>query len=304
MLNVIKIVMQIVLIVFNTSLNASSVLWSTGPIENNGNVMLSKGELYLFPDMYRFELNPFTRYGGYLQVAYQYTDTWQVQLEPRYNYNTNALGSAQGWSALPILIGYQLTREHPDSYLPAIKLNIRQTFPTSRYDNFDPRKQLLEKTGSAFYQTAFLINTQRLSMPIPDHLLKHYLTVEYGYRPSKHITGFNNYGGGFGTNGTMSANQRVTINSSYEFQLTQNWVALFQWDYNYKQSSSFDGVVGVNADGSPARVYKARLSQWSLFPVLEYNFNQYVGLAAGYWFSLNQRDEKFHAIQIALNYVC
>lgn len=277
--------------------------WFTGPIENNFNVMLEPEQLYIFPDIYRDKFNPFTSYGGYLQLAYQYTETWQLQLIPRYNYNTNVRGSSHDWGNLPILLGYQLTRQQSGSRLPAIKLNIKQTFPTSRYENFNPRKGILERTGSAFYETAFLINTQYLSMPFPGHYMKRYITIEYDYRPRKHITGFNAYGGGFGTEGTMSSNQHFNADLAYELQFTQNWVGLFQWYYIYVQSSSFHGNPGVNADGSTARTFNPTRNQWSLFPLIEYNFSSNIGLDFGFWFSLNDREYKFRDIHLALNYV-
>lgn len=278
--------------------------WFTGPLINNGAIVVDRNQWDFFPQGYTYTVPGIRIWGGSGQSVYGVTDSLQIQLIPVYNYQTNNVVSSQGMADSAVEIGWQLFRQANHDYLPDIKLDVFDLIPFGQYQNLDPNKQGIDSVGQGQNQIELVINTQYRSLPFPDHYMYTYFSIGYGWFQKVRLSGFNSYGGGFGTHGVLSRSMEWNADMAIEFQLTQNWVAVFEWNYLYDSPATFRGRRGVDANGLPATVLKTRVDQWSLAPALEYNISQNFGIIFGPWFSLSGNpDNRFFSLNLALNYV-
>lgn len=278
--------------------------WFTGPLINNGAIVVDKNEWDFFPQGYTFTEPGVRVWGGSGQSVYGITENLQVQLIPVYNYQTNKVVSSQGMMDSPFELGYQLIRQKNYEFLPDIKLDVFDLVPFGKYQNLDPNKQSIDALGQGQNQIELVINTQYRSLPLPDHYMYTYFSVGYGWFQKVHLKGFNSYGGGFGTDGVLSRSMEWNADLAIEFQLTQHWVAVFEWNYLYASPATFSGNPGEDETGAPATVLKKRVDQWSLAPALEYNFSNNFGIIFGPWFSVSGNPENSYvSLNLAINYV-
>jgi hypothetical protein len=277
--------------------------WFTGPIINNGARVLEKGHWNIFTDFAHTELPDVSISTLSPEITYGLTERIQLQAYPIYQYYRHKENQEYGVGDLPLILAYQIKVQDSASFWPSIELEMEETIPIGRYKNLSPRTPLVQGMGGGSYQFAVTLNTQYLSMPVPDHYLNTYFSLGYGYFQKTRITGFNTYGGGFGTNGELAGAPNINFDLAFEYQLTQQWVGVFEAYYKYNPTQLFSGQVGVLTDGLPATIFRAKINQISLAPAIEYNFNSHWGLIGGVWFSLNDpHPNRFTSFQLALNY--
>lgn len=278
--------------------------WFTGPLLNNGAIVVHQDVWDFFPEGTSFKYPGERLWRGSGQSVYGITNSLQVQLIPVYNYMTNNVVSARGIGDMPFELGFQLIRQSEHPGLPDIKIDIFDKVPFGKYDNLDPNKAGIDGIGQGQNQVEIVINTQYISEPFPDHDMYTYFSVGYGWFQKVHLTGFNVYGGGFGTDGVLARSTEFNMDMAFEFELTRRWVGVFEYNYSYDSPASFSGVRGVDRNGRPATVFKKKINRWSLAPAIEYNFAQNLGVIFGPWFSVSGKPEnKFFSVQLGLNYL-
>lgn len=278
--------------------------WFTGPLLNKGAIVVNQGVWDLFPEGTTFKYPGERLWRGSGQSVYGITNQFQIQLIPVYNYMTNNVVSSQGVGDTPFEVGFQLFRQADHPGFPDLKIDIFDLVPFGRYDNLNPDKQGIDGLGQGQNQVELVINTQYISLPHPDHELYTYFSIGYGWFQSVHLSGFNVYGGGFGTDGVLSNGIEFNMDMAFELALTQHWVGVFEFNYLYDSPETFRGNPGVDSNGNPATVFKRKINRWSLAPAIEYNFAPNLGIIFGPWFSVSGDPvNKFVSIQLALNYV-
>lgn len=276
--------------------------WSTGVLLNEGAIQVEKGSISSFTDFYNTQELAVQQWGVYSQNAYGLSDHWSVQIIPAYNYNVSGGRTATAWGDLTTLLGYQLNYQSVGSDWPSIRADFTTVFPVGRYNNLDFNNNGFDATGRGSYVIGMIINTEYLSMPIPDHFLNTYFSVGYTYWTPVHLSGLNQYGGGLGTNGRLGSSDEFLTNLAFEFHLNRHWAAIFEAFYLFNSPASFKGNPGQGLDGREVTVLREGLSQFSLAPALEYNFSDYVGIVGGGWFSLNDNSiNKFRSYQLGLS---
>lgn len=276
--------------------------WFTGALLNNGAITVNKDQWSNFTAFFNNQTPQFQQWAAYTQNVYGITDDLSIQLIPVYANNVEGPIHKNGWGDFPTILAYQIYRQKRGSAMPSIKLNIQEIWPTGRYKGLENDTDAVDGLGQGVNQTGFVLNTEYLFLPIPDHYLNAYFSFGYSFLHPTHLTGLNVYGGGVGTDGRLKGSHQAVVNGAWEFQWTQNWVTVFEYFYQYTQAASFQGVLGRKLDGTTASVLRQGTNQWSLAPALEYNFSGSFGIVSGVWFSLNQRSQKFVNIQIALFY--
>jgi hypothetical protein len=97
------------------------------------------------------------------------------------------------------------------------------------------------------------------------------------------VSGFNAYGGGYGTKGRVRPGNKFTADLGYEISLTQRWVFAFDLVYVAQNKTKFHGTT-ISPVGSGFN------DNLSLAPALEYNFNDSLGILWGAQFSVYGRN--------------
>lgn len=199
-----------------------------------------------------------------------------------------------------VLLGFQIARDKPKTWIPDIRLTLQETLPTGKYEKLNPKKMSIDSTGQGSYQTGFNLITQKL-FPFQNTFLLLKWTLTYLFPSPVHVQGYNTYGGGKGTSGKVYPGQTLYLYFSGEYSFTQHWAFAFDMDFQYQQKSTFSGDPG-QTDGIPNAVGTLPLVQMSFSPQIEYNFSDHSGLLFGLWATLFGRNSPAFASFIAAYY--
>lgn len=236
-------------------------------------------------------------------LSYGLTNWMDITLSVPYDFKERQGRSFNGIGDTGIVFGFQALRSKAGSWLPNLRLTIEELFPSGRYENLDPNNLGVDAIGAGSYQTSFGADFQQLHQFENEKYLSTRLALLYTIPNSTHVNGFNSYGGGFDTNGTVDPGNVFSTDLGFEYTLTQNWVPAFDVLYTNSRSTHFNGVTGVATTGLPAINTVPSGDQISLAPALEYNFSAKLGIIGGVWFSVyGKNSEKFTSSVVALNY--
>lgn len=198
--------------------------------------------------------------------------------------------------------GFQILEERKNSWIPDLRLELKQNFPTGHYQHLNPNKHKTDATGFGVYQTGVAFDFQKIFL-IGIRLLRIRWTFDYLASPPTHIEGFNTYGGGYGTNGKVKLGDRFFSVLAFEYTFTQNWIAAIDIVYDMNHKISFSGNPGKTKEGIPAIMTAPSRKQFSLAPAIEYAFNGNLGIVFGPWFSIaGKNSTRFISGVIAINY--
>ena len=181
-----------------------------------------------------------------------------------------------------ISFGIPLMTETP--YNPAVRFVISETFPTGKYQHLNPKKNGLDATGIGSYQTGISLNVSKVVWWMLTHPMAFRGSINYTIPSDVHVSGFNAFGGGHRTRGTVDPGNSVSVDVAGEYSFTQNWVIACDLAYTYQQHSSFSGrrcgaIVGVPSN-----------DQLSLAPAIEYNPSANLNFLLGLWFTITGRN--------------
>ncbi len=276
--------------------------WLTGPLIAPVGTAVPYGELEI--DTYVFYTVDTGLYGkhwgshktpnfySFNPVVFGYfgiTPWADIHIFPGFAWNRTQGQQSVHFQDLPIGIDVQLYP--PDkSWFPGIKATVREIFPTGKYQNLDPQKLGTDSTGEGAYGTAFNLVLYKLVHIAGRHFLSLTASALYTVNTNVHVHGFNAYGGGFGTNGTVSLGNSFQGIFSFEFTFNRNWVFAMDSVYTHVDLTTFSGNPGVTASGDPAKVGNPSSEQLSFAPAIEYNFTGKLGIIAGVWFTAAGRN--------------
>ncbi len=101
-----------------------------------------------------------------------------------------------------IKVSLALAKEGP--YVPAIKFFSKEIFPTGKYKNLNPEKIAVQGLGDGAYKTEFGLNVSKVTWWSLMHPMQFRLSLNYGIATKIHVTNFNSYGGGYGTDAKLT----------------------------------------------------------------------------------------------------
>lgn len=282
---------------------ASPPPWFTGTLLSSRGRTVDEGHLIIQPYVY------YTRYGGVYtnnwraqsattsqniiqQTYYIYglTDRLDIELCPQWIQNYSQGETSNGIGDFSMNLGFQVLKGREDSWVPYVRLWVQELFPTGRVDNLRPTTTLVEATGGGSFATTFGLSIQK---PIPlgeGHVLRYRLNVTQTLYTSVNVTGFNAYGGGFGTEGVVSPGPVTTLIAAAEYTLTRHWGLALDVSYEIVQATRFSGTAGISPAGVPATVGRGSRELLSVAPAVEYHVNSHVGVIAGPWFTVTGRN--------------
>lgn len=234
--------------------------------------------------------------------TYGLTDHFDIQYSIPYAYNTANQRHYQHISDVSAILGYQALEQGKSKWLPDLRITLQEIFPSGKFRNLDPTFNGIDATGSGSYQTVVALNFQHLFQLTELNYLRTRLSVAYQMPIDVHIRGYSSYGGGFLAKGSIDPGNMFTLDGAAELNITQNWVLVMEGYYVNRDRTHFNGFPGFKTDGTLATVGHDQVEEISLAPAIEYNFNENVGLIAGYWWSIAGKNAvNFNSVVIALN---
>ncbi|MCH9611615.1 MAG: hypothetical protein S4CHLAM102_00850 [Chlamydiia bacterium] len=205
---------------------------------------------------------------------------------------------------LPLSLNLQILNDNPHNRVPAIKLSIGEIFPTGAFSDLNPDKNGTDAGGAGGFSTPINIIISKLFRFGNHHNLATRFNVGYQYNATVGVTGFNTYGGGFGTEGTINPGNSLTAIVGLEFTLTQHWALASDFMFIHEGKTTFSGNKGKKADGvTDADIGKGEVYEWSIAPAIEYNFTRNIGAIAGFWFDVyGENTIEFQTAIVSINF--
>jgi hypothetical protein len=220
---------------------------------------------------------------------------------PQFSWNHTHGASHWVLNDMPWGFDYQLINDKPGKWWPAVKLALRANFPFGKYQKLDPNGKGTDIGGSGSWLPGFGIVMSHLYWWGGHIFFAPRFNVQYTIPNSVHVKGFNTYGGGHHTRGTVYPGQQLLFLFGFEISLSQRWALAGDVQYIHFSKTRFKGHKG-KTDGVPNTVGLPSSEQLSIAPAIEYNWSAYVGIIAGVWFSVAGRNQlDFATGVIALN---
>jgi hypothetical protein len=224
------------------------------------------------------------------------TTPWMdIEIVPQAFYNFSQGQSSFEFGDLAVVADFQLISPDKWKHFPGVKFAVRETFPTGAYQNLHPNKKGTDIGGQGSYQTSLNLLFYKIVHLNKQHYLTTTLSFTYSFFTSLHVNGFNAYGGGFGTHGTIKPGDNFQGIFSFEYSFTRNWAFAMDTVYTHTNRNRFSGEKGFTQPGPPiqgislpddeAAVGNPSSDQFSFAPAIEYNFSSHFGIIAGAWFS-------------------
>ncbi len=290
--------------------------WFTGPLLTGSSHVVPLGYFNLEPYLFVFDFNgsydkeweahsspTFIEVNPVFLFQVGLTKDLDFTMAPQFFYQRTQGQAATRFGDLGLGLDYQLLWDKPGKWWPAIKLVAREVFPTGKYQHLSPRKKGTDEGGLGSFETDLGLVFGRLFHLWGNHYLSTRLSTTYGIPANVHVEGFNSFGGGFGTRGTVRVGNTISTLFAFEFNMSLNWALALDVNYVYGNKTSFSGKRGFNPDGTKASVGGPSFNQVSLAPAIEYNFNESWGIIAGSWFTVAGRNSnRFVSGVIAVNW--
>lgn len=289
--------------------------WFTGTLIAPGGTVVPRGNFviqpYFFATVNYGVFNSHWRtkstqklisYSEQLPVWAGLTDWMDCHIFPEVVTNVQEGKSYTGFGDLPLGFSFELLNPEASRF-PGIKLIINETLPTGKYQKFSSDKPNVEAIGEGLLSTDVGLVFYKLIHLSGIYYFSSTFGVEYSMAPPVHLKGFNTYGGGFGTDGTLCPGNGLAVFYAFEITLSQNWAFALDNIYTHTNRNRFSGERGIDIHGNPAEISKASSEQFSFAPAIEYNVNDALGFMAGAWFApFGRNSTQFASGVISLAY--
>jgi hypothetical protein len=180
-----------------------------------------------------------------------------------------------------IYLGFQLSHEEKNSWIPDCRLILGETFPTGKYDRLNPQKSGSDIFGAGSYTTALLLVLAKTFYTLPSHPVNLNLNVYYLYPSPAHIHGLSFFGGTPHTRGTAHPGTGFITNLAIEYSFNINWALGMDMRYVHQNKSVLKGNAPQTQPSS---------EQFSLAPCLEYSWSTDFSTALGPWLTIAGRN--------------
>ena len=188
------------------------------------------------------------------------------------------------------LLGFQVSSDIKNSWVPDFRIVVGQTYPTGKFDQLNPEKLESDASGTGSVTTYLIGVWQKIFYTFPNHPFNINLNLWALFPNELSVRGFNVYGGGFGTKGRANPVMQYVASLGVEVTLDKHWGLGTNIFYEHDNSVSFKGNSGISLDGTPAKVGLPSSEQLSLAPSIEYNFDQNMSILGGVWFTVAGRN--------------
>lgn len=290
--------------------------WWTGPIVAAGAGTLPQGhalvEPYLFDviryarfdrDGKRRDASRIHGYGSLTYMLYGVTDAFTVGLIPTFGFNEVSEGSDSSgvqFGDITLQAQYRLTQFREERRIPTMSIVVQETLPTGQYDRLGSRPS--DGFGLGAYTTTVALYSQYYLWMPNGRITRTRFNISYAFSDDVRVRDVSVYGTGAGFQGVAEPGDVLTINSSWEYSVTRNWVLALDFVYQRDGNTHLRGSVS----GGSEEVREDSGSAWrfGIAPAIEYNWSSRVGLIIGArWFGAGRNTSATVTPAVALNMV-
>ncbi len=282
--------------------------WFTGPLVTSSSNVIPVGHYNIEPYVgavvyygsydshwHNHKEPKFYSVGSYTSIQLGVIERVDVQLVPQAYYQSTEKASSLRLGDMPVLVDIQLVNEDRHGWVPGVKLSAKANIPIGPYQKLNPDKLGTDAIGTGSWLPALSVIMGKLIHFSDFHFLSLRWAFQWGIPSSAHVRGFNSYGGGYGTAGTVHIGASYDGFFALEYNFTRNWALAMDVVYAHSNKTKFSGVKGAPFKEAifsipNAAIGSASSEQLSLAPAIEYNWNENVGLIAGAWFSVAGRN--------------
>lgn len=277
--------------------------WLTGPLLTPSGHVVPQGHYNIEPYVYVTDI--FGRYNknwqsqdlphSFYNVLFQFPIQvgmpahFDFTFVPQFSWNHTHGASHWVLNDMPWGFDYQLIQDESGKWWPAVKLQLRANFPFGKYQKLDRHENGTDVGGTGSWLPSIGFVMSRLYWWGGHIFFAPRFNVQYTIPNSVHVKGFNAYGGGHRTHGTVYPGQSLTVLFGFELALSQRWALANDIQYLHVNKTRFRGHKG-KTNGVPNEVGGPSSEQFSIAPGIEYNWNAYVGIIGGVWLSFAGRN--------------
>jgi len=276
--------------------------WYTGPLITSSAKNVAQGHFNMQGYLY-FDINyaQFDKHRKSVKVPNTYvlnpllvlqagiTQWLDVTVIPQGFFRWKEGHYADSLADLPVQFGFQLVRETPT--IPSMRLTVGESFPIGKYQHLNPHKQGIDAGGGGIYSTIVGFDISKIFWWFLKHPISVRLAQSYVVPNTRaYVHGFNAYGGGFHTNGSVKVGNTYNADLGVEVSITQRWVFATDIAYTCSNKSTFSGKKGVLASGAEASNGTPSSDQLSFAPEIEYNVSKTGGFIGGVWMTVTGRN--------------
>ena len=151
-------------------------------------------------------------------------------------------------------LGFQISTDKPDSWIPDFRVLLQETFPTGKYQKLSPKKNRADCTGQGSFQTGIQLVAQKLFFSRTNHPLRLRGTLSYFIPSPVNVNGLNFYGGEVQTKGTIYPGKYFSGFLYGECSLSRRWAIACEFNYQQGENGRFSKKRGIKIDAAiPAR---------------------------------------------------
>jgi hypothetical protein len=178
-------------------------------------------------------------------------------------------------------MGFQISNDRPDSWVPDFRVLFQETFPTGKYEKLDPRKKETDLTGQGAFQTGIHLAFQKLFHLTSRHCFSIRGDVGYFFPAPVSVKGLNYYIDQLKVRGKVKPGQVLIGYLAPEFSLTSEWNIGCEIIYQYQRRGHFSGKI-ESKDIEPGQHVKVpATAQLIIAPELERTITPNLGIIIG-----------------------
>lgn len=174
-------------------------------------------------------------------------------------------------------VGFQVSHDHDDSWIPDFRILFQEIFPTGKYDKLSKSKHLTDLTGQGAFSTGVNLITQKLFHLKNNHKLCLEASIGYLVPSAVHVKGLNYYGGNKHTNAKVYPGGFFNAYFVAQYSFSRTWGITLENIYT-------QGLKGrrANPQENPD-LFLPRYYQFSLAPEIQHTLSPNLGLILGGW---------------------
>lgn len=216
--------------------------------------------------------------GPYVALQAGVTKNWGIEFIGALVSNFCEKKSATNLIDSIFRLGYQITLDQKDNWIPDFRVFLQEVFPTGHYQKLNPQKRGADLTGQGSFRTGFYLSSQKVFYLSCRHKLRIRATLGYFWPSTVSLQGFNYYGGNSQTKGKMHPGNYLVADLSQEFSLSRTWTIALEEHYYYGAKSHFSKKTGPN-------IARPSYAQFFLAPSIQKTFSSQFGALLGSSFS-------------------
>lgn len=181
---------------------------------------------------------------------------------------------------LDINLGFQISTDQKDSWIPDFRILFEELFPTGKYQHLDPNKLGADLTGLGSYQTGVNFVFQKFFPRNNKHSISISGSVGFIFPSSVKVHGISAFGGNEQTNTTVRPGNYINSYFVLQYEFSRQWGFTIETNYIVGQKGK------VKHKSKNPDVSSPFFEQLSIAPEIQHTFSENLGVAIVGWASV------------------